>query len=133
MTTFRVGKSDLSLSAKLGIALPSPISKMADFIPAFAAVVSSSSSLRRPAMTTWFPPAWKASARARPMPEPPPVIRIVLPVICMIFSWLRSYDEHEPLGSRHSKAPYLPKGECHHEKRQCHSQPWGALGAAAEG
>jgi hypothetical protein len=30
----------------------------------------------------------KDSARARPMPEPPPVMSIVLPVICM-WDWMR--------------------------------------------
>jgi hypothetical protein len=29
---------------------------------------------------------WKASARPRPMPEPPPVMRILLPVIFIVGS-----------------------------------------------
>ena len=36
---------------------------------------------RRPAMMTWLPCLWKASARPRPMPDPPPVMRMVLPVV----------------------------------------------------
>lgn len=42
--------------------------------------VSSSGSLRRPATTTRAPSSAKASAIARPMPEPAPVTRAVLPV-----------------------------------------------------
>src|SRR5580704_7345975 len=59
------------------------MSSVNEVMPGFAAVVWSSACLRRPAMTTWFPKLWKASARPRPMPEPPPVIRIVLPVVFM--------------------------------------------------
>ncbi len=44
---------------------------------------SSSSALRRPATMTLLPSFVKASASARPMPEVPPVMKIVLPVICM--------------------------------------------------
>ena len=39
------------------------------------------SRLRRPAMMTSFPRAWNDSASPRPMLEPPPVIRILPPVV----------------------------------------------------
>src|ERR1700722_10667430 len=62
----------------------SAMSSGREAMPGLAAVVSSSACLRRPAMMTWFPRAWNASARPRPMPEPPPVIRIVLPLVFMV-------------------------------------------------
>ncbi len=49
-------------------------------MPGLAAVVSSRTCLRRPAMMTLLPSLWKASARPRPIPEPPPVMRMVFPV-----------------------------------------------------
>ena len=39
-------------------------------------------------MITLLPRDWKDSASARPMPDPPPVMSIVLPVICM-WDWMR--------------------------------------------
>lgn len=50
-------------------------------MPGLAAVVSRRTNSRRPAMMTVLPSWWNASASPRPMPEPPPVIRIVLPVV----------------------------------------------------
>ena len=35
---------------------------------------------RRPEMITLLPSLWNASASPRPMPEPPPVMKMVLPV-----------------------------------------------------
>ena len=52
-------------------------------MPELAATVSSRACLRRPAMMTWLPSLWKASARPRPIPEPPPVMRMVFPVVIM--------------------------------------------------
>ena len=57
----------------------------ADLMPGFAAVVSSRTLLRRPAMMIWLARAWRASARPRPMPEPPPVMSIVLPEMFKVF------------------------------------------------
>ena len=53
-------------------------------MPGLAAVVSSRTCLRRPAMMTLLPSRWKASASPRPMPEPPPVMSMVLPVGFMV-------------------------------------------------
>ena len=50
------------------------------FIPGLAFVVSAKWPLRRPEMITWLPSRWSASASPRPIPEPPPVTKIVLPV-----------------------------------------------------
>ena len=36
-------------------------------------------------MMTWLPSRCNDSARPRPIPVPPPVTRMVLPVICMAF------------------------------------------------
>ena len=51
-----------------------------------APAVSSSALLRRPEMMTLLPFACSASARPRPIPEPPPVMKIVLPVSFMLAS-----------------------------------------------
>ncbi len=53
-------------------------------MPGLAAVVSSRTDWRRPAMMTLLPREWKDSASARPMPEPPPVMRMVFPVMFMV-------------------------------------------------
>ena len=45
---------------------------------------------RRPEMMIWLPSLCRASASPRPMPEPPPVIRIVFPVSFIEISLLRS-------------------------------------------
>ena len=51
-------------------------------MPGFAFAVSSSIDCTPPSNhLVVFPSAWNASARPRPMPLPPPVIRIVFPVI----------------------------------------------------
>src|ERR1700733_11564528 len=54
------------------------MSRVTEAMPGLALVVSSKAFCRRPAMMTLLPRAWNASARPRPMPEPPPVIRMVL-------------------------------------------------------
>ena len=51
-----------------------------DCMPGLAAATSSRAAARRPAMITRLPRRWNSSARPRPMPDPPPVIRIVWPV-----------------------------------------------------
>src|ERR1035438_281134 len=83
MRTFNAGCRAANSAAKERMLAGSPMSSVSEVMPGFAAVVWSSACWRRPAMMTWFPSAWKASARPRPMPEPPPVIRIVLPVVLM--------------------------------------------------
>ena len=77
--TLRVGNSAAILAAKAGMASRSSMSSTAERMPGLAVVVSSRAPGLRPATITRLPFAWKASASARPMPEPPPVIRIVLP------------------------------------------------------
>src|SRR2546426_12822547 len=58
----------------------SSTSNSTDFIPGLAFVVSSKWPLRRPEMITWLPSLCSVSASPRPIPEPPPVTKIVLPV-----------------------------------------------------
>src|SRR5258707_1538293 len=50
------------------------------FIPGLAFVVSSKWLLRRPEMMTSLPSLWSVWASPRPIPEPPPVTKIVFPV-----------------------------------------------------
>src|SRR6266478_8865675 len=59
-----------------------------DRIPGLAWVVASRWPLRRPEMMTWLPRLCSASANPRPIPEPPPVMKIVFPVsfICAPFA-----------------------------------------------
>src|SRR5579883_695880 len=59
------------------------MSNASEAIPGLALVTSSRAAWRRPEMMTLLPAAWNASARPRPIPEPPPVMRMVLPVVCM--------------------------------------------------
>jgi DNA-binding HxlR family transcriptional regulator len=84
MTVLRAGKSAMSLAAKARMLAASSMSRTAENMPGLAATVSSSTCLRRPAMMTWLPSLWKASARPRPIPEPPPVMRMVFPVVFMV-------------------------------------------------
>ena len=84
ITTLRPGKSATSFAAKARMLAASSMLRIAEAMPGLAAAVSSRNCLRRPAMMTLFPSLWKASARPRPIPEPPPVIRILLPVIFIV-------------------------------------------------
>src|SRR5260221_12681875 len=52
-------------------------------MPGFAWATSVRGPARRPAMITRLPRLWRASATPRPMPDPPPVMKIVLPVSFM--------------------------------------------------
>ena len=52
-------------------------------MPGWASATGFSASARLPAMITAFPAWWNALARPMPMPELPPVIRMVLPLIFM--------------------------------------------------
>src|ERR1700722_6285769 len=52
-------------------------------MPEFALVVASRCDWLRPAIMIWFPRLCSASARPRPMPVQPPVMRIVFPVRIM--------------------------------------------------
>ncbi len=83
MTAFSCGWSRSSWAATRVIAWGSPTSSATPIMPGLAWMASSSICWRRPAMSTRLPRRWNASARPRPMPVPPPVIRMVLPVSCM--------------------------------------------------
>src|ERR1700730_5820324 len=48
-------------------------------MPGWAAITASRWPRRRPAMITLLPSLCRASASPRPMPEPPPVMKMVLP------------------------------------------------------
>lgn len=80
-TAFSVGKSATTFAANALTPAASSMSRGRDFIPGLAAVTSSSTPCRRPEMMTLLPSLWNASASPRPMPDPPPVIRIVLPFV----------------------------------------------------
>jgi len=81
MTALRVGWSVASCVATLRMSAGSSMLRTMEAMPGLAAVVSSRTCLRRPAMMTLLPSLWKASARPRPIPEPPPVMRMVFPVM----------------------------------------------------
>src|ERR1700731_5067922 len=49
-------------------------------MPGLVVTTAAKCPLRRPEMITLFPRLCSASARARPIPDPPPVMRIVFPV-----------------------------------------------------
>src|SRR6476646_4948499 len=59
-------------------------------MPGFAAQVLFSTSSRRPATMIWFPSLWNASASARPIPDPPPVIKMVFD--CIFIGVCQSYN-----------------------------------------
>ncbi|CAO5165372.1 hypothetical protein FAIPA1_260050 [Frankia sp. AiPs1] len=59
----------------------SATSRLSASMPGCSAMISSRRSLRRPATITLLPASKRRRARPSPMPEVPPVIRIVLPVI----------------------------------------------------
>jgi len=80
MTTLRAGWSSVSLAATFLMSAGSSMLRVMEAMPGLAPVVSSRTDLRRPAMMTLLPSLWRDSARARPMPEPPPVMRMVFPV-----------------------------------------------------
>ena len=84
ISTLRVGKRSITSVAKRWMSVGPVISRVKASMPGLARRVSSSFSWVRPAITTWLPSWWKASARPRPIPLPPPVIRRVLSVTCMI-------------------------------------------------
>ena len=48
-------------------------------MPGLAAMTSPRWPRLRPEMITWLSSLWKASANPRPIPEPPPVMKMVLP------------------------------------------------------
>ena len=75
-----LGLAVVLLVAAAAMLAASAVSSTMDFMPGFAAVAASRLALRRPARMTWLPRWWNCSASASPMPEPPPVMRMVLPV-----------------------------------------------------
>src|SRR5260370_786871 len=78
------GMSAMSFWARAWVLAASSMLGIAEAMAGLGATVSSRICLRRPAMMTWLPSLWKGSARPRPMPEPPPVMRMVLPVVFMV-------------------------------------------------
>src|SRR5690606_15725556 len=54
------------------------------------AIVSSRASRRRPAIMIVLPTAWKLRANSRPIPDPPPVMSIVFPLILIGLHSIRS-------------------------------------------
>ncbi|SJM35002.1 hypothetical protein BQ8482_60013 [Mesorhizobium delmotii] len=90
MSTLSAGCSATTRLANAAIASGSSTFPTMECMPSRPAIVRSSASLRRPATITVFPSAWKRSASSRPIPDPPPVMRIVFPVIfivlCSIYS-----------------------------------------------
>ncbi len=95
MRTLSEGNSATTLAPKSWMASGCSISSRSDFMPGFAAVVSSSACCRRPATITWLPSAWSDSARPRPMPEPPPVMRMVLPL--KFIGFMSPQRHHRPI------------------------------------
>ncbi|MNN57508.1 hypothetical protein D3C81_1725000 [compost metagenome] len=81
--TLRSGCSCTARSANVRMAAASSMSSVAQAMPGLASETAFSGASRRPVMMTRLPRACRLSARARPMPLPPPVIRMVLPVIFM--------------------------------------------------
>jgi hypothetical protein len=99
------GKPAVSFWAKERMPAASSMLRIAEDMPGLAATVSSRTCLRRPAMMTLLPSLWRASARPPPIPEPPPVMRMVLPVVFMmvlspevIVGWFVSVRKQAPEG-----------------------------------
>src|SRR5471032_843878 len=84
MSTFSDGKSAISLAVTAAMLAGSSTLSCTDFMPGLAWVTSSSSAARRPEMMTWLPFLCSASAKPRPMPDAPPVMKIVLPLSFML-------------------------------------------------
>src|SRR6266404_5549098 len=85
MSTFNFGYSSISFFATAAMLAGFSASNSMDFIPGLAFVVSAKWPLRRPEMIIWLPSRCSASASPRPIPEPPPVTKIVLPVSFICF------------------------------------------------
>src|SRR6266436_8397828 len=97
MSTFRSGCSVISCFATRSMLSGSAISSSSAAMPGLAATTASRCLRRRPAIITLLPSPWSASASARPMPDPPPVMKMVLPVSFMMVSCMRS-DEAGSVG-----------------------------------
>src|SRR5690606_13320498 len=80
-------------SAKALIASWSSTSRVIACIRSRPAIVSSSVFSRRPATITAFPSSLNRRASSRPIPEPPPVIRIVFPVVFILAFFDLSADD----------------------------------------
>src|SRR5207247_9933536 len=78
--TFYIGMVAIILLLTAAMLAGSATSNSTDLIPGLAFVVSAKWPLRRPEMITWLPSLCSVSASPRPIPEPPPVTKIVLPV-----------------------------------------------------
>src|ERR1700722_6558837 len=78
--TFNLGCREISSAETRRMLAGSAISNSIESMPGFASIVSARLALRRPEIMTLFPRWCSASASALPMPEPPPVMKIVFPV-----------------------------------------------------
>src|SRR3984957_15379135 len=79
INTLSFGYSAVSFVATAEMLAGSSIFNSAHAIPGFALATSARRPLRRPAIITWFLRWCSASAKPRPIPEPPPVMRMVFP------------------------------------------------------
>ena len=86
ISTFVAGNSAATRPAKASIDSESSTSSVTAWIPLFPRATSSSAPFRLPATITSFPRSANASANPRPIPDPPPVITMVLPLIFMKFT-----------------------------------------------
>ncbi|MGJ3626037.1 hypothetical protein AB5I41_01935 [Sphingomonas sp. MMS24-JH45] len=64
------------------------------------AIVSSSAARRRPATITVLPASCRCCASAAPIPDPPPVTRIVLPLV---------FIRRSPLATPNARSPSSPR------------------------
>ena len=67
------------LCATAAMLAGSATSSSTDCIPGLALTVSARWPFRRPEMITSLPSLWNASARPRPIPDPPPVMKMIFP------------------------------------------------------
>src|SRR5580698_8321731 len=82
----------------------SAISSSMDSMPGFASTVLARLALRRPEMMTLFPRSCNASASALPIPEPPPVMKIVFQVSFISFLLLFEINPESHSGLQVSDA-----------------------------
>src|SRR6516164_1694094 len=87
-----------SMSAEVTRMEPSRlVLTVGEAIPGFAFVVASRCDFRRPEMMTWVFAFVQCLCDPRPIPEPPPVMKIVFPLRFMGFSFLLDNRRAHPL------------------------------------
>ncbi len=79
MRTLRSGCSAINFAATWLMLVGSVMSSSTASMPGLAAIAASRWLRRRPAMMTLLPSLCRASASPRPIPDPPPVMKMVLP------------------------------------------------------